>query len=113
MEGNADAASVSAIARELRVGLGAPLTAFITGATAHGVQQWALGSAELPPACERPLRTAYDAFVVVADADSPAVARAWFMGMNPELGDESPAEALSEARYAAVMAAARSHARTG
>ena len=31
-------------------------------------------------------------------ADAPDVVCAWFMGMNPELNDESPAEALADGR---------------
>jgi hypothetical protein len=41
--------------------------------------------------------------------DSPAVVRAWFMGMNPQLDDENPAEVLAEGRSREVMAAARAY----
>lgn len=41
------------------------------------------------------------------------VIRAWFMGMNPQLGDESPIEALREGRVRDVMAAARAFVNAG
>ena len=47
-------------------------------------------------------------FEVLVSVHPPDVARAWFMGMNLELGDASPAEALSDGRSREVMAAARS-----
>jgi len=39
---------------------------------------------------------------------SPHTVRAWFMGANPELGDDSPTEALAADRFKEVFAAARS-----
>ncbi|NNC14084.1 hypothetical protein HII28_19675 [Planctomonas sp. JC2975] len=42
--------------------------------------------------------------------DSPSVVRSWFMGMNPQLDDQNPAEVLAEGRAREVMAAARAYA---
>lgn len=39
--------------------------------------------------------------------DADPTIRAWFMGMNPQLDDVSPAEALAEDRFREVLAAAR------
>ncbi|MCU1419892.1 MAG: hydrolase family protein [Mycetocola sp.] len=44
---------------------------------------------------------------LLTTADSAAVARAWFMGMNPHLNDETPAEVLADGRTREVLAAAR------
>ena len=46
---------------------------------------------------------------ILCSVHSADVARAWFISMNPEPGDASPAEALSEGRSRQVMAAAQSY----
>jgi len=46
-------------------------------------------------------------------ADAPDVVCPWFMGMNPELNDETPAEALVDGRAREVMAAARAFVNAG
>jgi hypothetical protein len=56
---------------------------------------------------ERRLREAYQVFQLVQSVESPHTVRAWFIGLNPQLDDESPAEALAEDRFREVMAAAR------
>jgi hypothetical protein len=39
--------------------------------------------------------------------DSSRVVKAWFIGLNPQLDDESPAEAIREGRLKEAMNAAR------
>ena len=39
--------------------------------------------------------------------DSSRVVKAWFIGLNPQLDDESPAEAIREGRLKEAMSAAR------
>lgn len=39
--------------------------------------------------------------------------RAWFVGMNPQLDDDSPAEAIHGGRLKEAMAAARAFAAGG
>lgn len=53
------------------------------------------------------MRTAYQMFDLLESEESDHTIRAWFMGMNPQLDDESSAEALREDQHRAVMAAAR------
>ncbi|MFJ2961217.1 hypothetical protein ACIPIC_02770 [Streptomyces collinus] len=52
---------------------------------------------------------AYHAFRLIADAESPAIARAWLIGMNPDLADASPLTTVLAGRTADVMAAARAY----
>jgi hypothetical protein len=39
--------------------------------------------------------------------DSPRTVRAWFIGLNPQLGDVSPAEAIHDGQLKEALAAAR------
>ena len=68
------------------------------------------GSRKPPATVERRLRVALQAAAPIAEADSPAVAQAWFLGMSPLLDDRSPLLLLSdgdldEAQPAAIGAA--------
>jgi hypothetical protein len=57
------------------------------------------------------LRLALQVASLIAQRDSPDVAQAWFQGLNPQLGDRSPARLLREGDLAEVgpeiVAAAR------
>ncbi|MFD9541387.1 XRE family transcriptional regulator [Streptomyces sp. NPDC060022] len=57
------------------------------------------------------LRTAYHVFTYIMHCENQHIARAWMMGMNPQLDDDSPIEAISAERFKEVMAAARSFRR--
>ena len=39
--------------------------------------------------------------------EGPYTVRAWFVGLNPQLGDESPAAAVREGRTRDVLVAAK------
>lgn len=93
--------------------LGESLVAFITGVDEETVSAWAAGEILPPAEARHALRFTLRAFSIVAEADSAAVARAWFVGTNPGLGDTSPAEALEAGHFDQVIAAAQSHAHTG
>ena len=58
-------------------------------------------------ASERRLREAYAVFQLIMSAESPHTVRAWFIGLNPQLEDESPVEAIAANRFREVAAAAR------
>ncbi|WP_331742767.1 XRE family transcriptional regulator (plasmid) [Streptomyces sp. NBC_00868] len=55
------------------------------------------------------LRTAFQVFRYIEECENRHVARAWMMGMNPQLEDESPLLAIADERFKEVMAAARSY----
>jgi len=59
----------------------------------------------------------YQAAVLLAERDHPSVVQAWFTGLNPVLGDRSPARVLREDDLdeagPQVLAAARQFAAVG
>lgn len=98
----------SAIVRFLQENLGPTVTAYMSGASKTTVGRWANQQQEprsLPG--ERRLRGAYQVFVMLQGKESSHTIRAWFMGMNPQLDDLSPAEAIHDDRLPDVMSAAR------
>jgi hypothetical protein len=73
------------------------------------VARWASGErAPRPPAEER-LRVAYQIFRLLLTAESPHTVRAWFLGLNPQLADESPILVIQEGRFQEAMVAARAY----
>jgi len=87
--------------------LGAKLVAFIVDKDPSTVSRWKTG-ATVPPEEElRPLRVAFQVFQLLESAESDPTIRAWFIGMNPQLDDESPSESLRTGNHREVMAAAR------
>ncbi|TFC80784.1 hypothetical protein E3T23_08295 [Cryobacterium cheniae] len=101
--------SIAEIAAELQVQLGQAQLGAIVGRNARTLARWAHATVRPPHASEKFLRDTFQVLEILCSVHSTDVARAWFMGMNPELGDASPAEALSEGRSREVLAAARSY----
>jgi hypothetical protein len=100
--------SVPEIAAFLQENLGQRLTALIAGVSdPRGVGRWATSKNNPQPAIENRLRCAFQVFHLVQSVESPHTVRAWFVGMNPQLEDASPAEAIAEDKFRDVMAAAR------
>jgi hypothetical protein len=93
----ANRAAFDQVATSLRELLGAKLTAYLgsVGET-RAVNQWAAGEREPSEAVQLRLRHALQVALMIAGADGPGVARAWFQGMNPQLDDRSPARLLRE-----------------
>lgn len=113
------ALSTPKLVSELTALLGPILVAYLGSATElSAVRQWAQGSQVL--ASERDverLRFAFRAVRLLVSRDSNEVAQAWFQGLNPSLGDVSPARVLREGDPAVegprVLAAARQFAAAG
>ena len=100
------------VARELQEVLGQKLTAFIAGAKdPKATGKWAQGR-QPHPDTELRLRAAHQVLEVLLESDSAQTARVWFIGMNPHLGDDSPAEAIRDGHFKDAMAAARTFANT-
>ena len=98
----------SDIAETLQDVLGQKLTAHIAGLTdTKAIGEYARGGREPRHDVEARLRLAYQVFQVIVDSDSDHVARAWFIGLNPQLDDDTPADAIREGRLKDVLAAAR------
>lgn len=85
------------IAHDLRDILGGKLVAYIGSVTeTRAVRQWADGERRPSKAVEDRLRLAYRAAKCISDLDGREIAQAWFQGLNPMLGDVSPARLLRE-----------------
>jgi hypothetical protein len=81
----------------LQDALGSRLTALLMRVEdARVLDDWTRGEA-LPDAnIERRLRDAFDITILLLQEESPQAVRRWFLGMNPELDDRSPALVLAD-----------------
>lgn len=104
---------ISDIVGALQAQIGQALLGVIVTKNARTLTRWANGTVRPPQASEQLLRDTFQVVELLTSAESPEVARAWFMGMNPQLDDESPAEVLSTGRARDVMAAARAFINAG
>jgi len=88
--------------------LGRRLVAYIAGVKdAKTVSRWANGEAEARQESETRLRVAYEIAHLLIEFDSSRVIKAWFIGLNPQLGDISPAEAIHDGHSKEALVAAR------
>ena len=77
--------------------LGPKLVAYIAGVReTRAVRQWGSGEREARGPIPERLRLALQVAWLIAQHDNPAVARAWFQGLNPQLDDRSAARLLRE-----------------
>jgi hypothetical protein len=104
---------IAQVTRFLIEALGRSLTLRVAGVSdPHAVKAWASGDRQPRERSESRLRTAYRAFQTINAVDTEYAARAWFIGLNPQLGDTAPVIALSEDRLRDVLVAAEAFART-
>lgn len=106
-------APVSEVAGTLQELLSRRLTAFIAGVNdGKTITRWASGEVETirDHEMEQRLRTTYEIARLLMAGDAPRTVKAWFIGLNPQLGDTSPAEAIREGRLREALAAARAFA---
>ncbi|RZL79626.1 MAG: hypothetical protein EOP32_18950 [Rhodococcus sp. (in: high G+C Gram-positive bacteria)] len=94
------------IAALLVENLGVAMTASIGGVDRKTINRWVNGRPARSVG-EGRLRAAFQVFQLVQAVESASTVRAWFIAMNPQLDDESPAEAMAAGRHRDVMAAAR------
>jgi hypothetical protein len=99
--------AIADVAAGLQEQLGQTLLSVIAERDTRTVARWVNGKGQPPQASEQRLRDAFHVMEVLSSKESAAVARAWFMGMNPQLNDETPAEVLADGRAREVLAAAR------
>ncbi len=97
-------------AQELQDLLSRRLTAYISGVKeGRTVTRWINGDvSEIRHESQQRLQTAYAIAQLLSRRASVDVIKAWFIGLNPQLGDVSPAEAIHEGRLQEASAAARS-----
>jgi hypothetical protein len=94
------------IAQFLSENLGPTLTAFIAGVDKRTITRYIKGDQPREDQ-EKRLRAAYQIFNLIHEVEANHTVRAWFMGMNPQLDDESPAESIAAGDFRGTMAAAR------
>ncbi|ACZ40538.1 MAG: XRE family transcriptional regulator [Sphaerobacter thermophilus] len=104
------AAPLTEVAGLLQEVLSRRLTAFIAGVKdGKTVSRWANGEVTeiREHETEQRLRTAYEIAQLLLLHDSPQTVKAWFIGLNPQLDDRSPAEVIREGQLREALAAAR------
>lgn len=99
--------SVQSVTTYLCELLSGPLVGHITGVEVSTVNRWAAGSSKPKTPTEKRLRDTYQIARMLSGADNSDTIRAWFIGMNPSLNDETPSDVLREDRAREVLAAAR------
>lgn len=106
--------SIEDIASQLQELLSVRLAAYIAGVkSGKSVRRWASGDEGIRHESEQRLRTAYEIVRLLSPLDSPRVIKAWFIGMNPQLDDTAPAEAIREGRFREAINAAKSFVVSG
>lgn len=103
--------STAQVVVELVETLGRKLTAYLGGVKdTRAVDRWMDGG-QIYGEVEPRLRVAFQLVRMLSHCEPNSVVQAWFMGMNPELGDRSPIRLLCEERLEKcgpeVLAAAR------
>ena len=95
------------VARFLADVLGYELVAYITGKSVKTVRRWADGTTSPRLSSEQLLHATAYVFQTILESDSDDIARAWFIGLNPQLDDVAPADVLRDGDVTAVVAAAK------
>src|SRR4051794_31284261 len=93
---DAMSSSIQQITDELQGLLSRRLTAVLANVKdGKTVTRWASGEiTEVRFESEQRLRTAYEIMRLLLQYDSPQTVRAWFVGLNPQLDDTAPIEAI-------------------
>lgn len=106
----ATSAPVNELATSLQHALSRRLTAYIAGVNnAKTVNRWANGEVTeiRDPFVEQKLRVAYEIYLLLMNFEASPTVKSWFIGLNPQLGDVAPIEAIREGRLKDAIAAAR------
>jgi hypothetical protein len=102
------------MAASLQDALGQKLVAYIIGVSdPKTIGRWARDERSPTSENENSLRTAFYIFQFLNELESSYTVRAWFAGLNPLLGDESPASAIREGRLKETVAAAKAFVSEG
>ena len=87
--------SISSVTEQLTEILGAQLVAYIGSVKeTRAVREWIAGTRVPRGDAAQRLRLAYRVATCIADSDGIETAQAWFQGLNPLLGNISPARLL-------------------
>jgi hypothetical protein len=85
------------------------ITAHLVKTDASTIRSWVNDIEKLPSEAEKIFRETQEIIYMLLSYDSSDTVRAWFMGMNPLLGDQSPVAVIAAGDFAAVKSAARTH----
>ena len=100
--------SMADVAAFLQDALGQKLVAYMANISdPKAVGRWASGERKTRPETERRLRDAQYIFRLLVTKESPYTVRAWFVGLNPQLDDESPATVIRDGRTRDALVAAK------
>ena len=104
---------ISEITRYLQEILGQKLTAHVANvADPSAIATWAAG--QIPQAeHDKRLRCAYETVQLLITEESSDTVRAWFLGLNPQLDNQSPAQSIREGDFRNVLVAARAFVAEG
>lgn len=72
------------------------MTALLASVEPRTVARWVAGEVVPREEAEKKLRSAYQIFHLLEQVEASSTVRAWFMGMNEQLADLSPAEAIAD-----------------
>lgn len=98
----------SDMARALQDTLGQKLVAYMVGVSDPvTVGRWANGRSNPSTANADRLREIFQIAQELLAVEKPSLVRAWFVGMNPDLGFSPPAQLVAEGQAQKAMTAAR------
>jgi hypothetical protein len=101
--------TIGEVVKYLQEVLGQKLVAYIAGVSEpRTVSRWASGERTPRGDHEQRVRCAYQIFQLLLAEEAPHTVRAWFLGLNPQLDDESPADAIRKGMFREVVVAAKS-----
>lgn len=100
--------SIHELVRQLNDHLGPTLVATLADVRDRRLPiKWAASDGPVPrPEAEKRLRMAHRIWGHLSKEENDTIARAWFIGANPRLGEEAPVMKLREGDLPAVMHAA-------
>lgn len=91
------------VLKELSQIVGVKLVTYVSGVgETRAVKEWMDGSRSPKQDVEPKLRLTLQLAETIAAHDNAGVARAWLQGLNPHLGDRSPARLLRDGDYEEV-----------
>ena len=100
--------STADIAAFLVDALGSRLVTIMVGARdPKTVTRWVAGERAPRGGSEERLRAIFYIFQLLLTKEGTHTVRAWFVGMNPQLDDESPARVIADGRTRDVLVAAK------
>jgi hypothetical protein len=92
--------------------IGKKLTTYVAGGRSTEMMEAWLAGEPLTSDAEKRLRFTYEIVMTLTIDDSPAVAQAWLIGVNPELGDRVPIRLLRRGKLDQVSGPIVGAART-